>query len=76
MGSSPRFVEAVDHINAQLSQSDEKSELIQVDKLKREYIKKFASATGLDEFLKEVKIERDESGLRLQGKQRLLREGK
>ena len=76
MGSSPRFVEAVDHIKAQLSQSDEKSELIQADKLKREYIKKFASAIGLDKFLKEVKIERDESGLRLQGKQRLLREGK
>jgi len=75
VGLSLKFDEAHDIITAQLSQSDEKSEMIEIDEIKREYIRKFASEIGLSEFLQDVDMEKKEKGLRLLGKQRHLKEG-
>ena len=75
VGLNPNFTEAKDLIRVHLSQSDEKSMVVKLGKIERNFIQKFPAAVGVDSILKEVEWHVDEEGFHLQGKQRLLQQG-
>ena len=76
VGLDPKFSNAHEMVLAQLSQSDEKIELISMDKVKRDFIRMFAPELKLSPILKDIEMETEDNGLRLKGKQRLLKEGR
>jgi len=76
VGLEPGFTEAKEMIT-RLIQSVEKTQLIKMDEVKKEYIKTFATAIGLSKFWKEVDMETEHAdGIYLSGKQGILQESK
>ena len=59
-----------------LNQNIEKPEILTLDPIKREYIKKFAVSIGLGELLRDVDYEYDHDGMHLTGKQSNLKQSK
>ena len=75
VGLKPKFDDALENIKTQLSQSEEKDEVIKMEKLKKDYIVTFASEINFGSILKEIELVAGPDEIRLHGKQRHLKEG-